>query len=91
MYVVHATDTTTRDRSLNISDFIVLQEVRGFSSKRDIDISIDLVLGATQVSKTPHKMGTPKLKELQIQLEELLKKGYIHPSVSPWGSPILFR
>ena len=35
-------------------------------------------------------MGTPKLKELQIQLEELLRKGYIHPSVSPWGAPILF-
>jgi hypothetical protein len=35
-------------------------------------------------------MGTPKLKELQMQLEELFKKGYIHPSVSPWGAPVLF-
>jgi hypothetical protein len=35
-------------------------------------------------------MSTPELKELQMQLEELLKKGYICPSVSPWGSPILF-
>jgi hypothetical protein len=42
------------------------------------------------VSKTPYKMGTPELKELQMQLEELLKKGYIHPSVSPWGAPIFF-
>ena len=35
-------------------------------------------------------MSTPELKELQMQLEELLKKGYIRPSVSPWGSPVLF-
>ena len=35
-------------------------------------------------------MGTPELKELPIQLEELLKKGYIRPSVSPWGAPVLF-
>jgi hypothetical protein len=35
-------------------------------------------------------MDIPELKELQMQLEELLKKGYIHPSVSPWGSPIIF-
>jgi hypothetical protein len=42
------------------------------------------------VSKTPYKMSTPELKELQMQLEELLKKGYICPCVSPWGAPILF-
>jgi hypothetical protein len=35
-------------------------------------------------------MSTPELKELKIQFEELLKKGYIRPSVSPWGAPILF-
>jgi hypothetical protein len=42
------------------------------------------------VSKTPYRMGTPELKELQMQLEELLKKGYICPSVSPWGAPSSF-
>jgi hypothetical protein len=35
-------------------------------------------------------MSTPELKELHMQLEEILKKGYIHPSVSPWGAPMLF-
>jgi hypothetical protein len=58
--------------------------------RREIDFSIDLVLGAAPVSKKPYRMSTPKLKELQMQLEELLKKGYIHPSVSPWGAPVLF-
>jgi hypothetical protein len=42
------------------------------------------------VSKTPYRMSTLELKELQMQLEELLKKGYIRPSVSPWGAPVLF-
>jgi hypothetical protein len=46
--------------------------------------------GATPVSKTTYRMSTLELKELQMQLKELLKKGYIHPSVSPWGVPILF-
>ena len=35
-------------------------------------------------------MGTPELKEIQIQLEGILKKGYIRPIVSPWGAPVLF-
>jgi hypothetical protein len=46
--------------------------------------------GFSPVSKTHYRMGTPKMKELQMHLEELLKKGYIRPSVSPWGSPVLF-
>jgi hypothetical protein len=52
--------------------------------------SINLMPGASRVSKAPYRMSTPELKELQLQLEELLKKGYIHPSVSPWGAPVLF-
>jgi hypothetical protein len=43
------------------------------------------------VSKTPYRMNTPELKKIQMQLEELLKKGYIHPSVSPWGAPVFFE
>jgi hypothetical protein len=42
------------------------------------------------VSKNPYRMSTPELKELHMHLEELLKKGYICPSVSPWGSLVLF-
>ena len=68
----------------------VFQEVPGLPPKRDIDFSINLMPGATPVSKDPYRMSTPEMKELQMQLEELLKKGYIHPSVSPWGAPVLF-
>jgi hypothetical protein len=55
----------------------VFRQIPVFPPKRDIDFSIDLVLGFSLVSKTPYIMGTLELKELQIQLEEILKKGYI--------------
>jgi hypothetical protein len=46
--------------------------------------------GATRVSKTPYRMSRPELEELQMKHEEILNKGYILPSVSPWGGPVLF-
>ena len=42
------------------------------------------------MSKVPYRMSIPELTELKIQLQELLEKGYIKPSVSPWGVPVLF-
>jgi hypothetical protein len=48
------------------------------------------MLGVAPVSKTPYRMSTPELMELQMQLEEIMNKGYIHPSVSPWVAPVLF-
>jgi hypothetical protein len=68
----------------------VFQDVPGLPPKRDIDFSINLMPGAAPVSKAPYRMSTPELKEFQLQLEELLKKGYIHPNMSPWGAPALF-
>jgi hypothetical protein len=68
----------------------VFQEVPGLPPKRNIDFSINWMPGAAPVLKAPYRMSTPELKELQLQLEELLKKGYIRPSVSPWGAPVLF-
>lgn len=89
LYATHVEDTTTC-KSANIEDFPVLQEfanvfqeILGLPPKRDIDFFIDLVPGTFPVSKAPYRMGTPELKDLHMQLEELLKKGYIHPSVSP--------
>jgi hypothetical protein len=90
-------EDTPKDKVPNIEDYAVLKEfedvfkeIPGFPPKRDIDFSINLMPRETLVSKTPYWMSTPKLKELQLQLEEILKKGYICPSVSPWGAPVLF-
>jgi hypothetical protein len=62
----------------------VFKEILGLPPKIYIYFFINLMSGATLVSKTPYRMSTPELKELQMQLEEILKKGYIRPSVSPW-------
>ena len=57
---------------------------------REVEFSIELVPGATPASKAPYRMNTPELVELKLKLKEMLDKGYIRPSVSPWGEPILF-
>ena len=68
----------------------IFQELPGIPPKRDIDFYIDLVSRTVPSSKAPYRMSTPELKELLLQLEELLKKGYIRSSVSPWGDTMLF-
>ena len=55
-----------------------------------MEFTIDLALGLAPISKAPYRMAPMELKELKIQLQELLYKGFIKPSVSPWGAPILF-
>ena len=52
--------------------------------------AIDVVSGATLTSITPYRMAPVELKELKLQLQELLEKGFIRPSVSPWGALVLF-
>jgi hypothetical protein len=68
----------------------VFQEVPGLPPKRDINFSINLMPGVAPMSKAPYRMSMPKLKELQLQIKVILKKGYIHPSMSPWGASVLF-
>ena len=58
--------------------------------KRDIEFTIDLVLGVVQASKFPYHMNIKYITELKSQLQELIHKKYIRPSVPPWGEPILF-
>ena len=65
-------------------------EILGLPPKRDIDFTIELVLGAALVSKAPYRMSTLEMLELNMQLQELLEKKYIRPSVSPWGAPVPF-
>ena len=57
---------------------------------REIELAIYVVQGATLASITPYRMAPVELKELKLQLQELLEKGFIRPSVSPWGGPVLF-
>jgi hypothetical protein len=70
--------------------YVFPEEVQGLPPRRDIDFSIKLVPGAVRMSRTPYTMSTPELVELKLQLKEMWDKGYIRPSVSPWGAPTLF-
>ncbi|MCI43408.1 enzymatic polyprotein, partial [Trifolium medium] len=56
---------------------------------REIEFSIDLMPGAQPISVAPYRMSPVELLELKSQLEELLRKHFIRPSVSPWGVPVL--
>ena len=58
-------------------------EILGLPLERDIDFTIELVLGAAPVSKTPYRMSTPEMLELKMKLQELLEKKYIRSSVFP--------
>ena len=49
-----------------------------------------MFLGTSPISKAPYRMALTELKELKEQLQELLEKGFIRPSASPWGAPVLF-
>ncbi|XP_074293333.1 uncharacterized protein LOC141620329 [Silene latifolia] len=65
-------------------------DIPGLPPQRDIDFGVDLKPGAVPISKAPYRMGPKELEELKKQLEELLDKGYVRPSVSPRGSLVLF-
>ncbi|GJZ33886.1 putative reverse transcriptase domain-containing protein [Tanacetum coccineum] len=60
------------------------------STIRDVEFNIELIPGAEPISKAPYRMAPIELKELKDQLQELLERGFIRPSVSPWGAPVLF-
>jgi hypothetical protein len=57
---------------------------------RDIEFAIELQPGTAPISKRPYRMPLAELAELKKQLQELLDKGFIRPSTSPWGCPALF-
>jgi hypothetical protein len=62
-------------------------DLPGMPPDRDIEFSIKLLPGITPISKRPYRMDVKDLAELTKQIEELLSKGFIHPSSSPWGAP----
>ncbi|XP_070005033.1 uncharacterized protein [Nicotiana sylvestris] len=65
-------------------------DLPGMPSDRDIDFGIDLLSDTHPISIPPYHMDLVELKELKKQLLELIDKGFIWPSVSPWGAPVLF-
>jgi hypothetical protein len=66
------------------------EDLPGMPPDRDIEFSIELIPGTAPISKRPYRMDVKDLAELKKQIEELLSKGFIRPSSSPWGAPTLF-
>jgi hypothetical protein len=70
--------------------YVFPNDLLGMPPERAIEFKIELQPGTAPISKAPYKMSREELAELKIQLKDLLDKGFIHPSSSPWGCPALF-
>jgi hypothetical protein len=66
------------------------EELPGMPPNCEIEFIIELILGTAPILKRSYRMTANQLVELKEQLQELLDKGYIRPSASPWGAPIIF-
>jgi hypothetical protein len=66
------------------------EELPGMPPERELEFTIDLKPGTEPIARTSYRMSTPELQELKMQLKELLDRGLIRPSVSPWGAPVIF-
>ena len=69
---------------------VFLDDLPRLPQDRQIEFNIKLVPGTVPISKAPYRLAPTELKELKVQLEDLLEKGLIRPSHSPWGAPVLF-
>ncbi|GJX61386.1 putative reverse transcriptase domain-containing protein [Tanacetum coccineum] len=66
------------------------EDLPGLPPTRQVEFHIDLVPGAAPVARAPYRLAPSEMKELADQLQELSDKGFIRPSSSPWGAPVLF-
>jgi hypothetical protein len=95
-FLCNVVDLSTEGAKLEdipiVRDFtdVFAEEIPGLPPIREVEFEVKLVPDAQPISKAPYRMAPAELKELKVQLEELLEKGYIRPSVSPWGAPVLF-
>ncbi|GJU86937.1 putative reverse transcriptase domain-containing protein [Tanacetum coccineum] len=75
-----------------IRDFpeVFTKNLPGLPPARPVEFQIDLIPGAAPVARAPYRLAPSEMKELSEQLQELSDKGFIRPSSSPWGAPVLF-
>ncbi|KAJ9541992.1 hypothetical protein OSB04_028498 [Centaurea solstitialis] len=97
-YLVYVAEIAGEKKKKVVADVPVVRDFPNVFSEdlpevppeRQVEFGIDLIPGAAPVAKAPYRLAPPEMQELSNQLEELLGKGFIHPSSSPWGAPILF-
>ena len=95
-YLAYVVETekegTLVDEILVVREFLDIfpDDIAGLPPDREVEFTIDLIPGTEPISIPPYRMAPTELRELKAQLEELLSKGFIRPSISPWGAPVLF-
>ncbi|GJX02537.1 putative reverse transcriptase domain-containing protein [Tanacetum coccineum] len=96
LFLAHVTKKKSNEKPMEdvpvIRDFpeVFPKELPRLPPPRQVEFRIDLVPGAAPVGRAPYRLAPSKMKELSVQLQVLLEKGFIRPSSSPWGAPVLF-
>ncbi|GJY88463.1 putative reverse transcriptase domain-containing protein [Tanacetum coccineum] len=100
VFLAHVTTKKTEDKSEGkrledipiIQDFpeVFFEDLSGLPPTRQVEFQIDLIPGAAPVARAPYRLVPFEMKELSDQLQELSNKGFIRPSSSSWGAPVLF-
>jgi hypothetical protein len=91
--VVYLVDGKFMGRNIRVVRYfpdVFLEELPEMPPDREIEFVINLLPGIAPISKGPYMMSVEELKELKKQLTEVQEAGYIRPSSSPWGAPVLF-
>jgi hypothetical protein len=90
--VLNHLDATSTLVIRRVSKFLDVfpEKLPGMPLDHEIKFVIEPVPGTAPIFKRPYGMVANQLAELKEQLQELLEKGYIHPSASPWGAPVIF-
>jgi hypothetical protein len=90
--VLNQLDAATTMDVRTVSEFLDVfpEELSGMPPDREIEFVIELVPGTAPIFKRPYRIAANQLVELKEQLQELLNKGYIRPSASPWGVSVIF-
>ncbi|GKA55498.1 putative reverse transcriptase domain-containing protein [Tanacetum coccineum] len=96
VFLAHITTKDTEDKSgeKRLEDVPIVrdfpEDLPGLPPTRQVEFQIDLMPGAAPVARAPYRLAPSEMKELSEQLQELSDKGFIRPSSSPSGAPVLF-
>ena len=95
-YLVYAIESGNSEMQLVevpvVNEFfdVFPEDLPGLLLDREIEFKIELAPGTEPISIAPYRMAPAELRELKVQMEELLSKGFVKTSTSPWGAPVLF-
>ncbi|GJZ31644.1 putative reverse transcriptase domain-containing protein [Tanacetum coccineum] len=100
IFLANVTTKETKDKSMEkrledmpiVRDFpdVFPEDLSGLPPAQKVEFQIDLMPGVAPVARAPYRLAPSEMKELSKQLKELSDKGFIRPSSSPWGAPVLF-